>query len=74
VPDQTDTSLPGNHVYDKVVTARVDLNRFWDVKAEGHFMNGYGFGPYPDGFYLQDNPQGFAQNTSALVVKTGFNF
>jgi len=74
VPDQTDTSLPGNHVYDKVVTARVDLNRFWDVKVEGHFMNGYGFGPYPDGFYLQDNPQGFARNTSALVVKTGFNF
>jgi hypothetical protein len=74
VPDQTDTSLPGNHVYDKVVTARVDLNRFWYVKVEGHFMNGYGFGPYPDGFYLQDNPHGFAPNTNALVVKTGFNF
>ncbi|HKN71744.1 MAG TPA: hypothetical protein VJX30_11975 [Terriglobales bacterium] len=74
VPDQTDTSLPGNHVYDKVVTVRVDLNRFWDVKLEGHFMNGYGFGPYPDGFYSQDNPQGFAPNTNALVVKTGFNF
>ena len=74
VPDQTDTSLPGNHVYDKVVTARVDLNRFWDVKVEGHFMNGYGFGPYPDGFYLQNNPQGFAPNTNALVIKTGFNF
>ncbi len=74
VPDQTDTSLPGNHVYDKVVTARVDLNRFWDVKVEGHFMNGYGFGPYPDGFYVQNNPQGFAPNTNALVVKTGFNF
>jgi len=41
---------------------------------EGHFMNGYGFGPYPDGFYSQDNPQGFAPNTNALVVKTGFNF
>ena len=42
-PHQTDTSLPANHVYDKVITARVDLKRFWNLKVEGHFMNGYGF-------------------------------
>ncbi len=74
VPDQTDTSLPGNHIYDKVVSARVDLNRFWNVKVEGHFMNGYGVGPYPDGFYPRDNPQGLKNDTNALVVKTAFNF
>jgi len=74
LPNQTDTSLPANHIYDKVVTARVDLNRFWNVKVEGHFMDGYGVSTYPDGFYPQVNSQGFKPNTNALVVKTSFNF
>ena len=73
-PNQTDTSLPANHIYDKVITARVDLKKFWNVKVEGHFMNGYGASTYPDGFYPQVNPRGFKPNTNALVVKTGINF
>jgi hypothetical protein len=73
-PHQTDTSLPANHVYDKVISARVDLRRCWNVKVEGHFMNGYEYSSYPNGFYPQVNPQGFKPNTNALVVKTGFNF
>jgi len=73
-PDQTDTSLPANHIYDKVITARVDLNRFWNVKVEGHFMNGYGAGTYPGGFYPQVNPTGFKPNTNALVLKTSWSF
>ena len=73
-PSATDTNLPTGHEYDKVLTGRVDLNRFWYVKVEGHFMNGYGSGPYPTGFYSQVNPQGFKPNTNALVVKTGINF
>ena len=74
LPSQTDTNLPANHVYDKVITACVDLNKFWNVKVEGHFMNGYGVSTYPDGFYPQNNPHGFQPNTNALVLKTGFNF
>jgi hypothetical protein len=73
-PDHTDTSLPANHIYDKVITARLDLKRFWYLKVEGHFMNGYGDGTFPDGFYPQVNPQGFKPDTDALVVKTGMNF
>jgi hypothetical protein len=73
-PSSTDTALPADHDYDKVITGRVDLNKFWNVKIEGHFMNGYGSGPYPNGFYTQVNPQGFKPNTNALVVKTGINF
>jgi hypothetical protein len=73
-PSQTDTSLPANHIYDKVISARIDLDRFWNVKVEGHFMNGYGSSTYPDGFYPQVNPQGFKPNTNALVVKTGITF
>jgi len=72
-PDQTDISLPANHLYDKVITGRVDLNRFWNVKVEGHFMNGYGASTYPDGFYPQVNSH-FKPNTNALVVKTGVSF
>jgi hypothetical protein len=74
LPSQTDTGLPANHVYDKVISARVDLKKFWNVKIEGHFMNGYGASIYPDGFYPQVNPQGFQPNTNALVIKTGINF
>jgi hypothetical protein len=73
-PPATDTGLPANHDYDKVITGRIDMNRFWNVKIEGHFMNGYGSGPYPNGFYTQVNPQGFKANTSALVVKTSLYF
>ena len=69
----SDTNLPSAHVYDKAVTGRIDINRYWNVKVEGHFMDGYGFGPYPNGFYPQQNPT-FVPNTHALVLKTGFNF
>jgi hypothetical protein len=69
--------VPANsgHIYDKVVAGRVELNRFMNVKVEGHFMDGYGVpGYYPSGFYNVDNPQGLKPNTNALVVRTGFNF
>lgn len=71
---QTDANLPRNHIYDKVVSARFDFKKFWNVKIEGHFMNGYGSGTFPDGFYPEVNPQGFTPHTEALVVKTGINF
>jgi hypothetical protein len=73
-PAQTDSSLPGNHIYDKVITARVDLKRFWYAKVEGHFMNGFASGSYPEGFYPQVNPHGFKPDTNALVLETGFYF
>jgi hypothetical protein len=74
VTPRNDTSLPANHIYDKVVTGRIDLNKFWNVKAEGHFMEGYASSDYPDGFYPQVNPHGFQPNTNALVLKTSLNF
>ena len=63
------------HVYDKVVAARFDFNRFFALKVEGHFMDGVGnIGMYPAGFYAQDNPNGFKPNTNLLVTRFGFNF
>jgi len=73
-PTPPSTDLPAYHVYDKVVSARVDLNRWWEAKIEGHFMEGYGNATYPNGFYPQLNPNGFKPNTNALVLKTGVNF
>ncbi len=73
-PSDTDTSLPANHIYDKVVTTRIDLKRYWNVKVEGHFMDGYAGSVFPSGFYPQVNPQGFKPNTNALVLKTSVNF
>ena len=63
------------HVYDKVVAARFDINRFIAVKVEGHFMDGVGnIGMYPAGFYAQDNPDGFKPKTNLLMTRIGFNF
>ena len=73
-PNSTDTRLPANHIDDKVVTARIELKKFWNAKIEGHFMDGYGSSIYPDGFYPQVNPAGFRPNTNALVLKTSVNF
>jgi hypothetical protein len=69
-----DTSQPGNHVYDKVVTARVDLTRYWNVKVEGHFMDGFGGNQSPIGFYTPVNPQGLKPTTNLLLIRTGFAF
>jgi hypothetical protein len=68
-----DTSLPDHHVYDKVVTARFDVTRFWNVKVEGHFMDGYGGAMSPIGFYTANNPQGLKPKTNLFLVRTGWN-
>lgn len=63
------------HTYDKVVTGRVELNKYMNVKVEGHFMDGYGIPEVnPSGFYLLNNLQGLKPETNALVAKLGFNF
>ena len=74
VPTETDTNLPANHIDDRAVSMRIDLNRFWNAKVEGHFMDGYGNSTYPDGFYPQLNTQGFKTDTNALVLKTSVSF
>jgi len=66
---------PAGTGHDKVVSGRVVINRYVNVKVEGHFMDGYGLpDATPNGFYLVNNPQGLKPNTNALVVKGGFNF
>ena len=66
--------VPQNHIFDKVVAARLDLTQHWDLKLEGHFMNGYAAGDALRGFYLQNNPQGLKPATNLLVIRTGYQF
>lgn len=61
------------HVFDQAVTARFDLRSYWDLKVEGHFMDGYGDPGTARGFYPQSNPQGMVRRTNLLVVRLGFN-
>ena len=69
------TGIMDEDINDAVVTARFDVNRFVNVKLEGHFMDGYGVpGLYPSGFYTSDNPQGLKNNTNGLIARIGFNF
>ena len=66
---------PGrDHIFDKVLTVRFDLAKFWDFKIEGHFMDGVGAPGQAHGFYPQDNPQGLQPRTNLLVVRTGWYF
>ncbi|HUI77272.1 MAG TPA: hypothetical protein VLY24_05135 [Bryobacteraceae bacterium] len=65
---------PGSYVHDKVVSARVDINRHAYFKLEGHFMSGYAEYALVRGFYGPDNPNGFSRLTNMLVLRTGFNF
>ena len=37
-----DPSPAANHIFDQTVTARFDMTKWWNVKVEGHFINGYG--------------------------------
>jgi len=79
-PNQNvDISLPGNHIYDRVVTARFDPKNFWTVKVEGHFIDGYGGVDSARGFYdgfpgpLSGTAE-FKPQTNLLLVRTGFSF
>ncbi len=68
------TDSAANHIYDEVGTVRYDLNSHWDVKAEGHFMDGYGDIDSEQGFYAQWNPKGLKPKTDMLVLRTSYNF
>ncbi|MBN8731511.1 MAG: hypothetical protein J0L64_13285 [Acidobacteria bacterium] len=65
---------PGAHVYDTAVTVRVDVKPYWNVKVEGHFLDGYASLQSTRGFYARNNPQGLVPRTNLLVLRTGVNF
>ena len=74
VDKPTTTEPAANHIFDQTITARVDLTKWWDMKVEGHFINGYGDLYSAHGFYLRSNPNGTKPSTDLLIVRTGFYF
>jgi hypothetical protein len=68
------TDSAANHIYDEVGAFRYDVNSHWDIKAEGHFMDGYGDPYSPQGFYMQWNSTGLKPKTNMLVLKASYNF
>jgi hypothetical protein len=69
VASAADQSNPANYCHDWVASSRYDLNRFFYLKLEGHFITGTGVG-----FYGIDNPNGLDPQTKLLVAKAGFSF
>jgi hypothetical protein len=69
-----DWSDRSNHIYDQTVTARVDINHYWNFKVEEHFIDGFGSANSARGFYLAQNPHGYQPKTNMLVLRTGFTF
>jgi hypothetical protein len=67
-------SAANNHIYDTAISSRVDLNRFWNIKVEGHFIDGTGNPALARGFYRRNNLSGFNEKTRLLVIRTGVNF
>lgn len=59
-----------NHIYDQVATVRFDVNKFWSVKVEGHFMDGYGDLYSAHGFYTGENPGGLKPTTNLVVIRS----
>jgi hypothetical protein len=67
-------SANNNHIYDTAISSRLDLNRFWNIKVEGHFIDGTGNPALARGFYRRNNRSGFSEKTRMLVIRTGLNF
>jgi hypothetical protein len=61
-----------NHLFDQTVTARFDVTKWWNVKLEAHFMDGYGDTYSAHGFYLRDNSN-IQPKTNMLVIRMGYN-
>lgn len=70
-----DHSIPNNKINDTAITARVNLYKTnWNLKAEGHFMDGYGSPTSAHSFYTGTNPQGLVPRSNMLIIRTGVNF
>lgn len=65
---------PNNGIRGPVATVRFDINKYWNVKAEGHFMDGHGAVVSSRMFYLSANPNGLQKRTNLFLVRSAFSF
>lgn len=69
-----DWNDPSNHIVDQTITARIDIDRHWSVKAEMHVIDGFGSVYSARGFYLKQNPGGFERKTNLFILRAGYTF
>ncbi|HEY3936154.1 MAG TPA: hypothetical protein VGL97_01885 [Bryobacteraceae bacterium] len=69
-----DLGAPDNHIFDKVATVRFNFDSHFNLKIEGHFIDGYGALDSIRGFYTQNNPSGLKPKTNMLVIRMGYSF
>ncbi len=74
VPFSSTNIQPPGYILDKVIALRYDATNYWNLKIEGHFMDGTGIGQVPWGFYAEENPQGFKNSTPLLVIRSSWFF
>lgn len=58
---------PANHQQDVTLNGRLDINRYFYLKMEGHYLRGT-----CSGFYLQTNPNGLQKDTRLFLARVGF--
>jgi hypothetical protein len=65
---------PRNHVFEQAATARFDLTDYFDLKVEGHWIDGAMINSGLNrGFYAAPNPNGLAPEMRLFVVRLGFH-
>jgi hypothetical protein len=72
--DRYRPATQNNSIEGQTVTARFDINKFVNVKLEGHFLDGTGSPFSSRSFYISSNPTGLKPRTNILLVRTGFSF
>ena len=60
-----------SHIFDQTITARFDITRWWSLKVEEHFMDGFGDTYSIHGFYLRDN-KNLQPKTDMLVIRMAY--
>jgi len=63
-----------NGIRGPVVSARFDVNKYWNVKLESHFIEGHADSLSSRTFYLSTNPQGYKPRTNLFLIRTGLVF
>lgn len=66
--------LATSPIHDQAFTTRLDLARHWDLKLEGHLMDGTGSTISFRGFYDRANPKGLERRTNLIVLRLGFQW
>jgi hypothetical protein len=64
-----DKADPASYAKDWVVSGRYDINTYFYLKLENHFIHGTGIS-----YYTDTNPNGVKPRADLLAAKIGFNF